>query len=402
MTIGPTPRAASAWDWLTGKHSKRSVTWLLLGPTIALSCIGVVMVLSASSVEFIGGAGSFSSLTSQGVYAVVGIAMLFWMKTWKRQTYRKLAVIFLLVSIVLLALVVFTPLGFEINGGRRWIRVAGLSFQPSESAKLAFCVWAAYALNEKLKTRSYGKDLLIPVVLPFGSILVLLILLGKDIGTVLIMLTIIAAILYLAGIRTIYLLGTGIIGLLGLVVMAMQSGNRMMRVDAWLGNCDHPADPCYQYEQGIFALASGGWFGVGLGQSRQKWSYIPEAGNDLIFSVLGEELGLVGALLVLGLFIALGIGMFRVAYNATDSFVLISSGAIMTWLLSQAFMNIAMVTGLLPIIGVPLPFISAGGSALLMSILAVGLVLSFAHDQAQKRDDISSTLQDRSDPVPTS
>lgn len=208
MTIGPTPRAASAWDWLTGKHSKRSVTWLLLGPTIALSCIGVVMVLSASSVEFIGGAGSFSSLTSQGVYAVVGIAMLFWMKTWKRQTYRKLAVIFLLVSIVLLALVVFTPLGFEINGGRRWIRVAGLSFQPSESAKLAFCVWAAYALNEKLKTRSYGKDLLIPVVLPFGGILVLLILLGKDIGTVLIMLTIIAAILYLAGIRTIYLLGT--------------------------------------------------------------------------------------------------------------------------------------------------------------------------------------------------
>src|SRR5699024_2853699 len=161
-------------------------------------------------------------------------------------------------------------------------------------------------------------------------------------------------------------------------------------------------DPCYQYEQGIFALASGGWFGVGLGQSRQKWSYIPEAGNDLIFSVLGEELGLVGALLVLGLFIALGIGMFRVAYNATDSFVLISSGAIMTWLLSQAFMNIAMVTGLLPIIGLPLPFFAGGGSALLPTTLAVGLGSSLAHEQARKRDDIPSTRQDRPDAAPTS
>jgi len=398
MTIGPSPRVARAWDWLTGTHSKRSATWLILGPTIALTCIGVVMVLSASSVEFIGGAGSFSSLTSQGVYAAVGIAMLFWMKNWKRRTYRKLAVFLLLISIGLLVLVVFTPLGFEINGGRRWIRIAGLSFQPSESAKLAFCVWAAYALNEKLKTRGYGKDLLIPVVFPFGAVLVLLILLGKDIGTVLIMLAIIAIILYLGGIRTIYLLIAGAIGLLGLVLMTMQSGNRMMRIDAWLGNCDHPADPCYQYEQGIFALASGGWFGVGLGQSRQKWSYIPEAGNDLIFAVLGEELGLVGALLVLGLFVALGIGMFRVAYNATDSFVLISTGAIMTWLLSQAFMNIAMVTGLLPIIGVPLPFISAGGSALLMSILAVGLVLSFAKDQTRE---VSKTTPAAPSPTPS-
>lgn len=126
---------------------------------------------------------------------------------------------------------------------------------------------------------------------------------------------------------------------------------------------------------------------MGLGQSRQKWSYIPEAGNDLIFAVLGEELGLIGALLVIGLFITLGIGMFRVAYNTTDTFVLITTGAIMTWLLGQTFMNIAMVTGLLPIIGVPLPFISSGGSALLMSILAVGVVLSFARDQAQEMQD---------------
>jgi len=398
MTIGPTPQIKRVWDWLAGAHSKGSAYRLILGPTIALTCIGVVMVLSASSVEAIGGAGSFAALTSQGLYAVLGIAILFWMRTWQRRTYYQLAVMMLLLSIVLLMLI-FTPLGFEINGGRRWIRISGFSFQPSEAAKLALSVWAAYALSEKIKTKGYGKDLLVPVVFPFGALIVALVLGGKDIGTALVVLMILAAILYLAGVRTIYLVATTVIGLIGLTLVTMQSGNRMMRIDAWLGNCNHPADPCYQYEQGIFALASGSWFGVGLGQSRQKWSYLPEAGNDLILAVLGEELGLAGTLLVIGLFVALGIGMFRVAYNTTDSFVLISTGAIITWLLGQVIMNIAMVTGLLPIIGVPLPFISAGGSALMMNILATGVVLSFARQQTQ--DNLETTHTAHSDRATT-
>lgn len=392
MTNGPSPRVARAWDLLTGVHSKKSAYWLILGPTIALTFIGVVMVLSASSVEFIGGAGSFASLSSQGLYAVVGLVLLFWMGKWRRQTYHKLAVITLLISIVLLVLV-FTPLGVEVNGNRNWIRLGNFSFQPAEAAKLAFSVWAAYALSQKLKTQTFGKDLLIPVVFPFGLLIVALIMGGRDLGTVLIMLMIMATVLYLGGMRTIYLVGTGVAGLIGVALMTMLSDNRMMRIQAWMGHCNHPADPCYQYEQGIFALASGGWFGVGLGQSRQKWSYIPEAGNDFIFTVLGEELGLLGALLVIGLFVTLGIGMFRVAYNSTDNFVRLSTGAIMTWLLGQAFMNIAMVTGILPVIGVPLPFISAGGSALLMSILAVGVVLSFARHQAQEIHDQTATVQ---------
>ncbi|MDN6638827.1 MAG: FtsW/RodA/SpoVE family cell cycle protein, partial [Yaniella sp.] len=330
MTNGPTPRVARAWDWLTGVHSKKSAYWLILGPTLALTFIGVVMVLSASSVEFIGGAGSFSSLSSQGLYAVIGLVLLFWMGKWRRQTYHKLAVIMLLISIVLLALV-FTPLGVEINGNRNWLRLGSFSFQPAEAAKLAFSVWAAYALSQKLKFQSSGKHLLIPVVFPFGFVIVGLIMGGRDLGTVLIMLMIMAIILYLGGMRTVYLLGTAAIGLIGVALVTMMSDNRMMRIQAWMGDCDHPADPCYQYEQGIFALASGGWFGLGLGQSRQKWSYIPEAGNDFIFTVLGEELGLLGALLVIGLFVVLGIGMFRVAYNSTDNFVRLSTGAIMTW-----------------------------------------------------------------------
>lgn len=397
MTNGPPPRVARVWDWLTGTHSTKSAYWMILGPTLALTFIGVVMVLSASSVEYIGGAGSFASLRSQGVYAVIGIILLFWMGKWRRETYHRLARIMLIVSIGLLILV-FTPLGVEINGNRNWLWIGGFSFQPAEAAKLAFCVWAAYALTQKLKTEGYGKKLLVPVVFPFGALIAGLIALGRDLGTMTIMLLIIAAVLYLGGMPTIYLVVTAIAGLLMVILATLTSSNRMLRIDAWLGKCDHPTDPCYQYEQGIFALASGGWFGVGLGQSRQKWSYIPEAGNDFIFTVLGEELGLLGALLVIGLFITLGIGMFRVAYNTTDHFVRITTGAIMTWLLGQTFMNIAMVTGLLPVIGVPLPFISAGGSALLMAILAVGVVLSFARQQAQELQD--ATRQAQAPPVP--
>lgn len=397
MTNGPAPRVARAWDWLTGTHSTKSAYWMILGPTLALTFIGVVMVLSASSVEDIGGAGSFASLRSQGVYAVIGIILLFWMGKWRRETYHRLARLMLIASIVLLALV-FTPLGVEINGNRNWLWIAGFSFQPAEAAKLAFSVWAAYALSQKLKIEAYGKNLLVPVVFPFGLLIAGLIAFGRDLGTMMIMLLIIAVVLYLGGMRTIYLLGTAAAGLVLVVIATLTSSNRMLRIDAWLGNCDHPTDPCYQYEQGIFALASGGWFGVGLGQSRQKWSYIPEAGNDFIFTVLGEELGLLGALLVIGLFITLGIGMFRVAYNTTDHFVRIATGAIMTWLLGQAFMNIAMVTGLLPVIGVPLPFISAGGSALLMAILAVGVILSFARQQAQEFQDTRLEAQTPSAP----
>jgi len=392
MTNGPPPRVARAWDWLTGTHSTKSAYWLILGPTLALTFIGVVMVLSASSVEDIGGAGSFSSLKSQGLYAVIGIALLFWMGKWPHERYHRLARVLLIASIILLILV-FTPLGVEINGNRNWLRVAGFSFQPAEAAKLAFSVWAAYALSQKFKYQPYGKGLLVPVVFPFGLLITGLIAMGRDLGTVLIMLMIIAAVLYLGGWRTIFMWLAALGGLIVVTIATLLSSNRMLRIQAWLGNCDHASDPCYQYEQGIFALASGGWLGVGLGQSRQKWSYIPEAGNDFIFTVLGEELGLLGALLVLGLFITLGIGMFRVAYNATDHFVRIATGAIMTWLLGQAFMNIAMVTGLLPVIGVPLPFISAGGSALLMAILAVGVVLSFARQQAQGLHDETPQAQ---------
>src|SRR5699024_7248450 len=150
-------------------HSEKSAYWLILGPTIALTAIGVVMVLSASSVEFIGGAGSFASLRSQGRSAVVGLVLLLWMGKWRRQTYHELPDTVLVVSIVMLALVC-TPLGGAVNGNRNGIRLGNFSVQPAEGAKLAFFVWAAYALKENLKPRAFGKDLLVPVGFPFGAV----------------------------------------------------------------------------------------------------------------------------------------------------------------------------------------------------------------------------------------
>lgn len=218
---------------------------------------------------------------------------------------------------------------------------------------------------------------------------------GNDLGTALIVVCVLAAMLYVAGTNRILFVaaaGLAIIATLGLTLFA---SHRMVRVQAWLGNCDHPTDPCFQPENGLYALASGGWWGVGLGQSRQKWSYVPEAQNDFIFTILGEELGLLGTLLVVLLFTALAAGMYRVAVGSDSVFVRITTFGILAWFVGQAFLNIAMVSGVLPVVGVPLPFISYGGSALTQSLIAVGIVLAFARDERKvaRRDALAKLQQ---------
>lgn len=371
--------AQRVWGWIEGRATSGTAYFLIVASTLALTAIGVVMVLSASSVENIGGRGSYASLTSQGVYALVGIVLMFWLSRWRPETLRRYAWLLVIVAFVLL-LLVFSPLGREINGNQNWIFIGGFSFQPSEAAKLALAVWGAHVLAMKGKLLQSFWHAVLPLV-PVGGLIVLLVLLGRDLGTVLVLLFIVAALLFMSGFKLRYLGLAAAIGLAAVTAAALTSENRRVRIDAWLGQCDHATDPCYQYQHGIYALASGGWWGAGIGQSRQKWSYIPEAENDFIFTILGEELGLVGALLVIALFIALAIAFFRVAYRAETPFIRICTGAIMAWLIGQAFLNIAMVTGLLPVIGVPLPFISAGGSALMLSLMAIGVVLSFAREE---------------------
>ncbi len=190
--------------------------------------------------------------------------------------------------------------------------------------------------------------------------------------------------MFFAGVR-LYLFGiAGAVLAVGTAVLAITSPNRVCRILSWTGQtCADGSDVNYQSTNGLYALASGGWFGVGLGQSRQKYSWIPEAHNDFIFAIIGEELGLIGTIVVLVLFAILGTAIYRVVVAQQDLFHRVLAGTIMVWLLGQAAVNMAVVTGLLPVVGIPLPFISYGGSALLMSLCAIGVVLSLARAQME-------------------
>ncbi len=377
-------RFRRGWSFLEG--SDRSASgfsyYLILGATLALTAIGLMMVLSASSVEAISvGGNRYDYFLRQAAFAGVGIVMMFILSRLGPRAYRALAWPSLLAAVVLLLLVLI--IGREINGNKNWIEVGPLTLQPSEPAKLAVVLWLAAVLERKKALIRDWKHALIPA-LPIGGLPIGLILIGGDLGTALVFMLIMAAALFFAGASLKLFTVTGLIAVVGSLVMVATSGNRNVRIAAWLGlNCDDGNDLCMQADNGLFAMASGGWFGVGIGQSRQKWNWIPEAHNDFIFAIIGEEFGLIGTLVVVLLFGILALATFRVAMRYTDPFVRILMGSILVWLIGQAFINIGMVTGLLPVIGVPLPFISYGGSALTFTLAAVGVLLSFARKSPQ-------------------
>jgi cell division protein FtsW len=289
---------------------------------------------------------------------------------------RKLAWPLLVAAVVALGLV-FTPLGMTVNGNRNWLSFGGFTVQPSEFAKLALIVWAAAVLSRKQAYLREWKHAVVPVVLPAGALVVGLVALGRDLGTAMIIMMILAAAMFYGGVRMKVFGVAGAFCTVAVLVLAATSGNRVGRISSWLGmgSADDAQGVGYQALNGQYALASGGWFGVGLGQSRQKWNWIPEAHNDFIFTILGEELGLAGTLLVLGLFTVLAIAVFKVIARTQDTFARIVSSSVITWIIGQAIVNIAMVSGLLPVIGVPLPFISYGGSAMVSSLAAIGMIL---------------------------
>ncbi|GAA3683483.1 putative lipid II flippase FtsW [Arthrobacter ginkgonis] len=369
------------WSWLEGDPETGGGVsyYMILGSSVALTLIGLLMVLSSSAVEAITKeTSSYDLFMRQGIWALAGFVLMVVMARLPVDTIRRLAWPALGLAVLLL-LLVFTPLGVEVYGNRNWIRIGGFSGQPSEAAKLALAVWAAAVLERKSHMISNWRHAVVPVVFPLGGLVVLLVLLGRDLGTALVLLLILGTTIFLAG-APLRMFGVALGGAASLaLLMVAVSGNRMTRIYAWLRlNCDSATDPCYQSEQGLYALASGGWWGLGLGQSRQKWNYIPEAENDFIFAIIGEELGLVGTIVIIALFGLLAVAMYRVAARSHDRFVRVATGGIMVWLIGQAFINIGMVTNVLPVVGVPLPFISYGGSALTFALTAVGVVLAFA------------------------
>ncbi|MBT2551481.1 putative lipid II flippase FtsW [Arthrobacter sp. ISL-5] len=363
--------------WL-GDESGDRTRPIILAVVLILAAIGLVQVASASFVESVAnGLNPYDLPLKQGMWTVGGVLIMFGLARLPARHIRKLAWPLLVAAIVSLGLV-FTPLGMTVNGNRNWLSFGGLTVQPSEFAKLALIVWAAAVLSRKQTLLREWKHAVIPVVLPAGALIVGLVALGRDLGTAMIIMMILAAAMFYGGVRMKVFGVAGAFGTVGVLVLAATSGNRVDRISSWLGmgSADDAQGVGYQALNGQYALASGGWFGVGLGQSRQKWNWIPEAHNDFIFTILGEELGLAGTLLILGLFTVLAIAVFKVIARTQDTFARIVSSSVITWIIGQAIVNIAMVSGLLPVIGVPLPFISYGGSAMVSSLAGIGMILA--------------------------
>ncbi|MBT2597724.1 putative lipid II flippase FtsW [Arthrobacter sp. ISL-72] len=365
----------------TGKSRNGSTYYLILGSTLALTAIGIMMVLSASSVEAIAaGESPYTAALKQGVFAGMGIFTMFVLSRVNVVWLKRLAWPLIGAAVVLLVLV--QVVGDEVNGNKNWIDLGGITFQPSEASKLALALWMATVLAVKGKLLHRWQHVFVPVI-PMAAVVIGLVLIGNDLGTAMIIMMITAAALFFAGVPLYFFGIAGLVAAAGTAVMAVTSSNRMCRITSWWTgeSCANGTDANYQATNGLYGLASGGWFGVGLGQSRQKYSWIPEAHNDFIFAIIGEELGLVGTVVVLILFAILGAAIYRVVVAQEDLFHRVLAGTIMVWLLGQATVNMSVVTGLVPVIGVPLPFISYGGSALLMSLCAVGVVLSLAREQ---------------------
>ncbi len=357
--------------------------YLILGSTAMLLCFGLIMVLSASSVTSYQDSGSsFTVFKNQLTFAVLGtvvavIASRIPTRWWKIVAFPVFG------AAICLQLLVFTGLGRTVNGNRNWISLGGFSVQPSEFGKIAVVLACALVLAHKRAVLHRLRHVIFPLV-PLLVTLFVLVMLGHDLGTTMVLALIAAGVFFVAGVRMRVFLAAGVLAVGGAIAAVVTSGNRTGRIDAWLGTCINAHTPgCYQKMHGMYAMADGGWWGVGLGAGREKWSWLPEAHNDFIFAVIGEELGLPGTIVVLGLYAALGYGCYRMIVTSSNMFVRLATAGIMVWILAQSMINIGSVIGMLPIIGVPLPLVSSGGSALVTTLLALGILISFARNEPE-------------------
>jgi cell division protein FtsW len=368
----------------SGGTTDRTVATLLLA-TVSLVVLGLVMVLSASSVRAYEDYGtSFLFFLRQLAYAAVGAGAFLLTARMRHTAWQRLCVPLLAVSAALLVIVLLPGIGTVAGGSARWLQLGPVTIQPSEPAKIAVIAFAAALLSRRWRRIGDLRQLALPLV-PVVGLIGGLILLQPDMGTAVIMVASVFILLFAAGARLKHLAvgGTGL-ATLGFGLMYIE-GYRWARVVSFVNPWSDPQGSGYQTIQSMIALASGGPLGVGLGASRQKWSYVPNAHTDFIFSIIGEELGLVGGLAVLALFAALLYAGVRIALRAPDAFGRFLAVGITGWFGVQAVVNLGAVTGLLPITGVPLPFVSFGGSSLVVSMAAVGILVSVARGARRAR-----------------
>lgn len=379
-------RERALWrEWVRMLDRPLTSYYLVLGTGVLLIALGLFMVLSSTMVDSITETGSaFSTFHKQLVSAVIGLPLMLLASHLPQRILRMVGYPAMIAASALLLLTVFQ--GETVNGATRWLDIGGLVVQPSEPAKLAFALWGANVLARKdeLRELTEWRHLLIPL-LPGCGLLVLLVLLGSNLSTALVFLVTFLGLLWVVGAPG--RLFVGMFGLvLGLAVIAIAiEPYRLARVTSFLDPGADPMGSGHQSLHGLYALGTGGIFGVGIGESREKWGFLPFAESDFIFAIIGEEFGLIGTLLVIALFGVLGYAGLRVAFRVREPFPRLAAFAIVTWILGQAVINMGAVIGLLPVTGVPLPLVSYGGSSLITTMIALGVLLALARTEPQAR-----------------
>ena len=367
---------------------------MLLVTTLGLAIFGCIMVLSASSVTMISqGQSPFSQVSSQVMFLVLGVIAMAGITRIPVGVYHKEFVVNAMLIAALIMQLAVVVVGVEVNGNRNWLKIGPAQIQPSEFSKLAIIMWLAWVYSRHGDiSRSIWRTLF-PSIYGVGA-LVLLIMLGGDMGTAMVYGFIFVGMMWLAGASRSSLLKIGGAFVALALVGVLSSANRVARIFGVWGSCTNAN--CDQANSGEVALTTGGFLGVGLGQSRQKYNYLAEAHNDYIFAIIGEELGLLGTLAVLLLYAGLVYCAVRIMLRTTDPLVRLATGGIMIWLSSQAIINMGMVSRILPVIGVPLPFVSYGGSSLLSSLFAAGLLLAFARQTPLRGATAPSNIETQS------
>lgn len=363
------------------KHRKvlpridRPLLWI----TLSLVTIGLLMVFSASSVAAYQRYGNNYYYFIRQLFfgAVPGLLLMYWFSRINYHKWQKLAPLLVLAGIVLLAVVLIPGIGFKVGNARRWIDLGAFLFQPAEFVKLAVILYLASWYD---KRQEHAGDLYYGY-LPTLAIVGLaagLIALEPDIGTMLILVGIAIIMFFMGGVRLRYLGITAGAALLMLWILVKAAPYRAARFLAFMNPSVDAQGISYQINQALIAIGSGGFWGMGFGQSRQKYSYLPEPMGDSIFAIMSEELGFIRVLAVIGLFLAFAVRGFQIARRTSDMFGKMAAGGITAWLILQALVNIGGISGLIPLTGVPLSFISYGSTSLVVSLAAVGILLNIS------------------------
>jgi cell division protein FtsW len=352
--------------------------YALLIATFGLLFIGMVMILSASTtVSYKQFNNQYIIFLRQLMFASIGIVMMMAISRLPKIFFFRWAKVALWISIVLLVLVLIPSIGISVAGQRNWISLWGpFRLQPSEIAKLTLIVWGSVVLSKQIRSKiTTWQNLLVPVF-PVGALIAVLVIFEGDLGTALILGPILLSLFYAVGAPVKLFTWSAMAGLLGILILSIQESYRIQRFLSWINPSAENQDAGWQVTHGKYALASGGWTGIGLGASKEKWGWLPAAHTDFIFAVVGEELGLVGTLIVLALIGTIAYVALTLARKTNDLFTKLIATSVMAWIVVQSIINVGAVLGLLPVTGVPLPLVSYGGSSLVFTMSAIGVLMA--------------------------